>query len=73
MPSAPGRHWSQYDDARTAVVRDVLRAVVSALVAETGRTRLGIVDAGGGTGGCAIPLGGIGHTVTVGDANPASP
>ncbi|HCU92005.1 MAG TPA: SAM-dependent methyltransferase [Actinobacteria bacterium] len=72
MPSAPGRHWSQYDDARTAVVRDVLRAVVSALVAETGRTRLGIVDAGGGTGGFAVPLAGLGHNVTVVDPSPDS-
>ena len=72
MPSAPGRHWSQYDDARTAVVRDVLRAVVSALVAETGRTRLDIVDAGGGTGGFAVPLAGLGHNVTVVDPSPDS-
>lgn len=72
MAGAPGRHWSQYDDARTAVVRDVLRAVVSALVAETGRTRLDIVDAGGGTGGFAVPLAGLGHSVTVIDPSPDS-
>src|SRR5262249_19023841 len=28
---APGRPWSRYDDARTAVVRDILRTVISAL------------------------------------------
>ena len=72
MADAPGRHWSRYDDARTAVVRDVLRAVVSALVAETGRTRLDIVDAGGGTGGFAVPLAGLGHSVTVIDPSPDS-
>jgi S-adenosylmethionine-dependent methyltransferase len=72
LAGAAGRHWSQYDDARTAVVRDVLRAVVSALVAETGRTRLDIVDAGGGTGGFAVPLAGLGHSVTVIDPSPDS-
>jgi ubiquinone/menaquinone biosynthesis C-methylase UbiE len=72
LAGASGRHWSQYDDARTAVVRDVLRAVVSALVAEVGRTRLDIVDAGGGTGGFAVPLAGLGHNVTVIDPSPDS-
>jgi ubiquinone/menaquinone biosynthesis C-methylase UbiE len=72
LAGAPGRHWSQYDDARTAVVRDVLRAVISALVAETGRARLDIVDAGGGTGGFAVPLAGLGHSVTVIDPSPDS-
>jgi ubiquinone/menaquinone biosynthesis C-methylase UbiE len=72
LAGASGRHWSQYDDARTAVVRDVLRAVVSALVAEAGRARLDIVDAGGGTGGFAVPLAGLGHHVTVIDPSPDS-
>ncbi|HEY5988357.1 MAG TPA: methyltransferase domain-containing protein [Streptosporangiaceae bacterium] len=75
-PAAPdgtgGRHWSRYDDARTAVVRDVLQAVVSALVAETGRERLDVVDAGGGTGGFAVPLACLGHDVTVVDPSPDS-
>jgi hypothetical protein len=66
------RHWSRYDDARTAVVRDVLQAVVSGLTAETGRSRLDIVDAGGGTGGFAVPLAGLGHSVTVIDPSPDS-
>jgi ubiquinone/menaquinone biosynthesis C-methylase UbiE len=72
LAGASGRRWSQYDDARTAVVRDVLRAVVSALVAEAGRARLDIVDAGGGTGGFAVPLAGLGHHVTVIDPSPDS-
>jgi S-adenosylmethionine-dependent methyltransferase len=63
MGTAP--RWNRYDDARTAVIREVLRAVVTGLVAETGRSRLDIVDAGGGTGGSAVPLAGQGHTVTV--------
>ncbi|HEX7266861.1 MAG TPA: methyltransferase domain-containing protein [Streptosporangiaceae bacterium] len=69
---APGRSWGRYDDARTAIVRDTLRAVISALVAEAGRGRLDILDAGGGTGGFAVPLAGLGHNVTVIDPSPDS-
>ena len=69
---APGRPWSRYGDARTVVVRDILRTVISALVAETGRARLDILDAGGGTGGFAVPLAGLGHSVTVIDPSPDS-
>ena len=70
MGAAP--RWNRYDDARTAVIREVLRAVVAGLVAGTGRSRLDIVDAGGGTGGSAVPLAGQGHTVTVIDPSPDS-
>jgi S-adenosylmethionine-dependent methyltransferase len=69
--AAPVRRWKD-DDPRTAVVRDVLRGVISGLVAETGRARLDIVDAGGGTGGFAVPLAGLGHLVTVIDPSPDS-
>ena len=69
---APGRPWSRYDDARTAVVRDILRTVISALAAQVGRARLDILDAGGGTGGFAVPLAGLGHNVTVIDPSPDS-
>jgi S-adenosylmethionine-dependent methyltransferase len=69
---APGRPWSRYDDARTVVVRDILRAVISALAAQAGRARLDILDAGGGTGGFAVPLAGLGHNVTVIDPSPDS-
>lgn len=51
---------------RTAVVWDALRAVLA------GRDRLDIVDAGGGTGGFAVPLAELGHTVTVVDPSPDS-
>ena len=68
----PAPRWNRYDDARTAVLREVLRAVVTGLVAETGRSRLDIVDGGGGTGGAAVPLAGQGHTVTVIDPSPDS-
>ncbi len=70
--TGPAQRWHRYDDARTAVIREVLRAVVTGLVAETGRSRLVIVDAGGGTGGSAVPLAGQGHTVTVIDPSPDS-
>ena len=69
---APGRPWSRYDDARTAVVRDILRTVISELAAQAGRARLDILDAGGGTGGFAVPLAGLGHNVTVIDPSPDS-
>jgi hypothetical protein len=66
------RHWTRYEGARTVVVREVLQTVVSGLAAETGRSRLDIVDAGGGTGGFAVPLAGLGHNVTVIDPSPDS-
>jgi S-adenosylmethionine-dependent methyltransferase len=69
---APGHRRSSYDDARTMVVRDVLRAVISELTAQAGRARLDIIDAGGGTGGFAVPLAAAGHTVTVIDPSPDS-
>jgi hypothetical protein len=70
--TSPAPRWNRYDDVRTAVLREVLRTVVTGLVAETGRSRLDIVDAGGGTGGSAVPLAGQGHTVTVIDPSPDS-
>jgi hypothetical protein len=69
---AQARHWSRYDDVRTAVVRDVLSAEISELIDRTGRARLDIVDAGGGTGGFAVPLASLGHNVTVVDSSPDS-
>jgi SAM-dependent methyltransferase len=53
-------------------VLDVLQAVVSAMIAETGRPALDILDAGGGTGGFAVPLARLGHRVTVVDPSPDS-
>jgi S-adenosylmethionine-dependent methyltransferase len=58
--------------AGNPVVLDVLQAVVSALAAQTGRAALDIVDAGGGTGGFAVPLASLGHHVTVVDPSPDS-
>src|ERR1035441_9909473 len=55
---------------RGGMVWDVLRDVVSARVAETGRQALDIVDVGGGTGGLAVPFAALGHNVTVVDPSP---
>ena len=52
-------------NVRTAVVWELLRAVL----AEAGRD-LVVVDAGGGTGGFAVPLAEAGHRVTVVDPSP---
>jgi SAM-dependent methyltransferase len=51
------------------VVWDVLREVLAARAAQTGRDRLDVIDAGGGTGGFAVPLAVLGHSVTVVDPN----
>lgn len=53
-----------------AQLGDVLRGVISASVAESGRPVLDIVDVGGGTGGLAVPLATLGHNVTVVDPSP---
>ncbi|GII26734.1 methyltransferase domain-containing protein [Planotetraspora mira] len=55
------------DAPRQTVVWRALRAVLADRVAATGRESLDIVDAGGGTGGFAVPLAKLGHAVTVVD------
>ncbi len=56
--------------ARTAVVWDVLQNLLSGLA--PGSAPLEIVDAGGGTGGAAVPLAELGHNVTVVEPSPDS-
>jgi S-adenosylmethionine-dependent methyltransferase len=58
------------DGARSSLVWDVLRDVVSVRVTETGRQALDIVDVGGGTGGLAVQFAALGHNVTVVDPSP---
>jgi S-adenosylmethionine-dependent methyltransferase len=58
------------DGTRGSVVWDVLREVLAARTAQTGRDQLDVVDAGGGTGGFAVPLATLGHRVTVVDPSP---
>jgi S-adenosylmethionine-dependent methyltransferase len=58
--------------AGNPVVLGVLQTVVLELSGQTGRAALDVVDAGGGTGGFAVPLAGLGHRVTVVDPSPDS-
>jgi SAM-dependent methyltransferase len=52
------------------VVWDALIDVVQGLASRSERAALEIVDAGGGTGGFAVPLAELGHAVTVVDPSP---
>lgn len=76
MADAPtrSRRWAQRSDprtaVRTAVVWDVLDALVAERAAASARPTLDIVDVGGGTGGFAVPLATLGHRVTVVDPSP---
>jgi S-adenosylmethionine-dependent methyltransferase len=64
--AAPG------SSVRTAVVWEVLSAALADAQATPGRhgASLQVVDAGGGTGGFAVPLAEAGHQVTVIDPSP---
>lgn len=57
---------------RTAVVWRSVRTLLVDLIDTTGREQLDVLDAGGGTGGFAVPLADLGHRVTVVDASPDS-
>ncbi|MFC4561458.1 methyltransferase domain-containing protein [Nocardiopsis mangrovi] len=67
-PTGPQRAAST---ARTAVVWEALRALLTGL-GDTSDSPLEIVDVGGGTGGAAVPLAELGHSVTVVDPSPDS-
>ncbi|HLI38278.1 MAG TPA: methyltransferase domain-containing protein [Streptosporangiaceae bacterium] len=71
-PCAYSAPWGRREGARTSVVWTVLREVLAERSAGTGRSRLDVVDAGGGTGGFAVPLAALGHNVTVVDPSPDS-
>ncbi|MCW2776324.1 MAG: putative metallothionein SmtA [Frankiales bacterium] len=66
----PVRRGGPASSARTAVVWEVLSAVLSEADPE-GRG-LDVVDAGGGSGGFAVPLAEAGHRVVVVDPSPDS-
>ena len=58
---------------RTAVVRELLRVALEERAGDRGGDRrLDVLDAGGGTGGFAVPLAELGHAVTVVDPSPDS-
>jgi SAM-dependent methyltransferase len=69
---AAGQDWGRQQEAGASVLWETLREVTSALVARTGRAGLDIVDVGGGTGGFAVPLASLGHSVTVVDPSPGA-
>ena len=54
---------------RTGIVWEILREVLDES-AKAGRAVLDVLDAGGGTGGLAVPLAELGHHVTVVDSSP---
>jgi S-adenosylmethionine-dependent methyltransferase len=56
--------------ARNEVIWVALTSVLAERAAQSGRSVLEIVDAGGGTGGFAVPLAELGHAVTVVDPSP---
>ena len=58
-------HWGR---VRNAVVWEALTAAL----ADVGPAPLSVLDAGGGTGGFAVPLAALGHRVTVVDPSPDS-
>lgn len=57
---------------RGTVIWDALSEVLERCARESGRASLDVIDVGGGTGGLAVPLAGLGHHVTVVDASPDS-
>ncbi len=69
MPD-PTRTSTPAGSARTAVVWEVLSAALAE--ADPDGRGLDVVDAGGGTGGFAVPLAEAGHRVTVLDPSPDS-
>jgi SAM-dependent methyltransferase len=67
--AAPRPYLTHWGRVRNAVVWDVL---LTTALAGLGEGPLSVVDAGGGTGGFAVPLAALGHRVTVVDPSPDS-
>jgi len=72
VPDSGTRPVGPAASARTAVVWEVLSAVLAEAVQAAPDRELSVVDAGGGTGGFAVPLAERGHRVTVIDPSPDS-
>ncbi|AKT52032.1 methyltransferase domain-containing protein [Arsenicicoccus sp. oral taxon 190] len=68
-PSRRSRAAGVETNLRTAAVWDAVRTAVDDLSGELGRP-LRILDLGGGTGGIAVALAGLGHEITVVDPSP---
>ncbi len=71
-PGRSGRRGGPASSARTAVVWEVLSAVLAEATAGGRADGLDVVDAGGGSGGFAVPLAEAGHRVVVVDPSPDS-
>ncbi len=56
--------------ARAVILWEILREVLDESAKASGRAVLDVLDAGGGTGGLAVPLAQLGHRVTVVDSSP---
>lgn len=69
---SPSARWGRQPDPGSGVLWETLRGVVAARAGRAGRASLDVVDVGGGTGGFAVPLAGLGHSVTVIDPSPDS-
>jgi SAM-dependent methyltransferase len=67
-----GAPWGPQPGTGSGVLWDTLRGVVDTRAAQAGRASLDVVDVGGGTGGFAVPLAVLGHSVTVIDPSPDS-
>jgi S-adenosylmethionine-dependent methyltransferase len=67
-----GQQWERQQNPGSRVLWETLRDVVSARAAQAGRPGLDVLDVGGGTGGFAVPLARLGHSVTVIDPSPDS-
>ncbi len=72
--SQPGvsNHWGNQPGGGSGVLWETLRGVVAERAGQSGRASLDVVDVGGGTGGFAVPLASLGHSVTVVDPSPDS-
>jgi S-adenosylmethionine-dependent methyltransferase len=71
VPPSKSSQASTWPAARSSVVWDDLRRAVDELAGHRGRS-LDVVDAGGGSGGFAVPLAELGHQVIVVDPSPDS-
>jgi SAM-dependent methyltransferase len=67
-----GQLWGHQSGAGSGVLWETLRGVVAERAGQSGRASLDVVDVGGGTGGFAVPLARLGHSVTVIDPSPDS-
>ena len=70
--SGTGQQWGRQQNPGSRVLWETLRDVVSARAGQAGRPALDVLDVGGGTGGFAVPLARLGHSVTLIDPSPDS-